>query len=766
VEQVLRAGDLEFSVAGPARSSEGIFFHQKLQQQRPEGYEKEVPVRYETEMGPFVVEVTGRIDGVFHEPGKVVIEEIKTTRRSLDEVQREPDPLHWAQAMGYAYMYAAAHGLEGVDAQVTYYHVVSGATWELRRSFSLDELEGFFCEIVTHYVQWAGSVDTWQRVRDASIKELAFPYPSYRNGQRQMAVAVYKTIKDRGQVIIQAPTGIGKTMAALFPAIKALGEGLTAKIVYLCARTTGKSVAEQALEAMRTRGLRLKSLTLTAKDKICFQPERTCTALECPYARGYFDRVDGAVRDIFRSDAFTFQSITQTAARHRVCPFELSLDLCLCSDCIVCDYNYAFDPRVVLRRLFLEAREPLTLLVDEAHNLVDRAREMFSAQVRKGAFLEVRRMVRGELPEVYGSLGKINAWLLRAGKRCETAGGTITEKDAPAALVPLVRDFVELAEASFSPRSKAPYAQALSDLYFEARVFLRVAEEYDSRHAACYEKTGKDLTLKLLCIDPSSHLRKALKRRQGACFFSATMDPSVYFKTLLGCEPSVQEVFLASPFPRGNLCLLILDSVSTLYRHRDRTKDKVAEALAALVCRRRGNYLLFFPSYAYMQMVHEVFVQRCPETETVVQSPGMSEQDREDFLNGFTACNPRTLVGFAVMGGVFGEAIDLVGRRLDGAGIVGVGLPGVSAQRELIRDYFTRTMGAGFEYAYLYPGINRVLQAAGRVIRTETDRGVVFLIDERFSEHRYSSLLRQDWVPVRVQDPGQVQKILEDFWGE
>jgi len=523
---------------------------------------------------------------------------------------------------------------------------------------------------------------------------------------------------------------------------------------------------------MRDQGLKIKSLTLTAKEKTCFSSDSACNGEECEFARGYFDRVDEAAAEMFRQDAFGRAAIEEMARKHRVCPFEFSLELAFIADCVICDYNYAFDPAVYLKRFFDEEdlHDEFVFLIDEAHNLVDRAREMFSAELMKRPFVDLRRVVKKKLPGLYKSMGKINNWLLKSRKRCREEGRPIVEKEEPDGLYPLLRKFLEAAEDWLVLNSKTPFRDALLDLYFVVSRFLKRAEHYDGTYATYYEPVDKDFRLKLFCIDPSIQLREALERCKCAVFFSATMTPAAYFRKILGCRNSAKEIILPSPFPEENLCLLVCDRISTLYRQRERTKEAVSRAIASLVKQKKGNYLLFFPSYRYMMMVYDIFTPENgnnPALEIILQTPGMSEGERDEFLRQFEKSedNDSTLVGFAVMGGVFGEGIDLVGDRLTGAVVVGVGLPAICLERELIREYFIdpEQGGTGFEYAYLYPGINRVLQAAGRVIRSEQDRGVILLIDERFSWNQYKSLFPKEWHPVRVPGEQELTRALDQF---
>ncbi len=764
VAHVMRSGDLSHDFLASTRPLDAIRIHQKIQQSRPESYTPEVTVSHQIETELFDLTIGGRIDGVYPDSTPVVIEEIKTTTHSLDDLAENKNPLHWGQVKCYACIYAGDRNLNAVDTRLTYFQVDSGEIREFQQRFSAYELELFFQELVSHYMHWAHTVVSWETMRDESIRNLQFPFADYRPGQRQMAVEVYRTIKNGDQLLVQAATGIGKTMGVLFPAVKAIVEGLNSKIFYLTARTTGRIAAEKALTELRKQHLKIKSLTITAKDKICFKPDSACHPDECEFARGYYDRVNEALEDVFGQDALTRQVVEAAAQAHRICPFEFSLELSYWSDCIICDYNYAFDPSVFLRRFFQDENGPYTFLIDEAHNLVDRSREMFSAEIYKQPILHVRRALRKELPRVFKSLGGINAWMVRERKKCERNDPARHEAQPPDGLFPLIRGFLGIAERWLARNIQSPFREDLLTLFFEASGFMKIAEHYDESYATCFEKNGKDLKVKLFCIDPSIQLENALKRCNAAIFFSATMSPMAYFKKILGCNKSAAGLIIPSPFPAENLNLFISDRVSTYYRDRTDTRHDVSQAIFTLVNQKKGNYLAFFPSYEYMQIVAESFGPLASAMELMLQTPNMSESERSAFLDRYKQVNQNTLVGFAVMGGIFGEGIDLVGDRLSGAVVVGVGLPGISLEKELIRNYFTRTHHTGFEFAYLYPGLNRVFQAIGRVIRTESDRGVVLLIDRRYATYRYRSLFPSEWRTIRVKDHGRFAEDLKRFW--
>ena len=761
-EQVLRSGDLEAGFFGSGRALEGIRAHQKVQRMRPPEYRAEVPVALAISTDCFVLTVSGRMDGVLVGDDRTLVEEIKTTSRSLENLV--PSPLHWGQARAYAYLFTCQEPAPAVTVRLTYVHLDTGEVRQFEEHPGPAALEGFFNDLVARYLAWAGVLAGWKERRRAAIEALNFPYAGFRPGQREMAVAVYRAVTGRDRLMVQAATGIGKTMAAIFPAVKAMaGEGAD-RIFYLTARTTGRLAAEKAFEVLGDGGLRFKVLTLTAKERVCFTPNAACHPEECPFARGYYDRLPGAVRELFAQDAMTRSALETVARDRRICPFEFSLEMALWADAIVCDYNYAFDPRVYLRRFFCEDGGDHVFLVDEAHNLVDRSREMFSAEIRKQAFLDVRRQIRDALPGIYRLLGKINTRLLKDAKACETAGGWHWEDRVPDGLIPLLRRFLFAVEAWLVKNLRTEFRQGLMDLYFGVLGFVRVSERYDRAYATCYCREGKDLRVKLFCMDPAGQMAEALSRCRSAVFFSATLTPFSYYGNLLGCGAGARSVCLPSPFPEKNLALLVMGGISTLYRQRRHTAPGVCRALAALATGRPGNYLFFFPSYAYLEMIHPAFCTLCPGVETVVQQPSMSEAEKEAFLSCFSPENTGTVTGFAVMGGIFGEGIDLAGDRLSGAAIVGVGLPGITPEQELVKTYFDDRSEDGFAYAYQYPGWTRVLQAAGRVIRSDKDRGVVLLMDQRFATGRYRQLFPRTWSPRHVKDCHHLKQSLAGFW--
>ena len=589
-EYVLRSGDLDMRFSAQGRLLEGLRAHQRIQRQRPDGYQAELPVSIEVDTSDLVLAIGGRIDGVLEIEAQTLVEEIKSTTKDLDQIKNSPNPCHWGQAKVYAYLLAQERNLDEVTVQLTYVHLDSGDVLELVESLSRDVLKDFFQDLTRQYIKWATTLTRWRHVRNQTLMALEFPFARYRTGQRAMAVAVYRAIRDGRQALIQASTGIGKTMAALFPALKTIGEGLTDRVFFLTARNTGKTSAIRALNLLQEKGCRLKRVSLTAKDRICFSPEATCSPDECKYARGHFDRLAAAMMAAFEHDNLDRETIEAAAQTHNVCPFEFSLELSQWADCIICDYNYAFDPRVYLRRFFDEENGDYTFLIDEAHNLVDRSREMFSAQLQKNDFLELRRKVKNDLPAVYQCAGKINTWMRATAKKALENGGFQSDRQPPDGIGPLLRTFVRVAERWLAKNQPAPFRELLLDRYFEINGFLRVLDGFDDSYVTCSLAKENDLNLKLFCLDPSRHLKSALTRCRATVLFSATMTPARYFQNILGCDSTATKLSVPSPFPRHHLNVFIAGRISTTWAQRAHSIDRIVEMIRVFIQSKKGNY--------------------------------------------------------------------------------------------------------------------------------------------------------------------------------
>lgn len=765
VEFVLRAGDLDTRFMGSSRAVEGTRAHQKIQKASKDNYMPEVTLKHELDYRGFLFNLEGRADGVIEEEEGYIIDEIKSTTRDLEFIDENYNELHWAQGKCYGYIYAADNSLDNIQVQLTYYQLDTEEIKRIKKTFTIGELREFFYDLLDKYFVWANLTKDWLIQRNAAIKLLEFPFDNYRRGQRELAVAAYKTITEGKKLFVQAPTGIGKTISTIFPAIKAMGEGATSKIFYLTAKTITRQVAEEAILKMTNKGLSIKAVTLTAKDKICFSEGKGCNPEDCQYAKGHFNRVNDAMLDILKEEGIlTREIIEDYAKKHNICPFEFSLDLAIWADCVICDYNYVFDPRVYLKRFFADNNGDYTFLIDESHNLVDRAREMFSATLRKRAFLDLKRVMKDKEPKISKVLNKLNSYMLDMKKKCENNNSHV-QREVPDDIYALLRKLIKESEEWLVRNEKLEGHQELLDLYFDALAFVKIGEIYDERFVTYVEKTNEDTIIKLFCLDPSFLLREAIKRGKTAIYFSATLAPLGYFREILGGSDEDYVMQLSSPFSVDNLCLLVGDKISTRYKNRAQSYDDICQYIKVMISEKVGNYLVFFPSYQYMNKVYELFVEYYPGIQTILQSPIMVEEEREEFLNKFIPNPKESLVAFAVLGGIFSEGIDLKGDRLSGAAIIGVGLPQICLERDIIKNYFQDKNGKGYDYAYMYPGMNKVLQGAGRVIRSEEDKGIVMLIDERFSYPSYKDLFPVHWSKYcKVRDIKAIGKNISEFW--
>lgn len=765
VEFVLRSGDLDLRFVGVSRAVAGTKAHQRLQKSYGKNYTPEVFLKHSMYKEAFVLTVQGRADGLIIEQEEVVIDEIKTVTKNLEEIDKEYSRAHWAQVKCYGYIYALQNELENITVQLSYFHLETEGIKRFRKSFTIIQLEEFFQELVEQYLQCAKMQQVWKSKSINAIKKMDFPFPYYRKGQRKMAGAVYQTIRENKKLYVQAPTGIGKTISSLFPTVKALGEGLVDKIFYLTAKTITRSVAQEAMEKMKEYGLELKAITLTAKDKICFCKEASCNPQDCSFAKGHFDRVNEAIKDIFQSENyFTREKIEQYSKIHHVCPFEFSLDLAFWADCIICDYNYVFDPRVYLKRFFDDDTSSYCFLIDEAHNLVDRARGMFSAELTKQSFLELKKQIKSESPRLVKSLNKVNSFLVKMIKSYEIKG-ILVQKEEPAEFYPFLRKFLVEAEAWLLQNPAGSNHEKILALYFDTLAFLKISELYSESYVTYFSEDNKDLKIKIFCLDPSELLGYALQRGRASIFFSGTLLPLKYYCQILGGSREDYILQLESPFKRENLCLIIAHDISTKYQYREQSYQGIVKYIAGTISVKPGNYLVFFPSYQYMELVCSSFMEHFPQVKVIKQAPSMTEEEREGFLAKFQLKNKETLVGFAVLGGIFSEGIDLVADRLIGSIIVSVGLPQISLETNIIKDYFQKKNGMGFEYAYQYPGMNKVMQAAGRVIRSDLDKGIVLLIDQRFLQRSYQKLFPHEWEgSLKISSFSEVEAKITKFW--
>lgn len=857
VEFILREGDIDNRhgrTASPEAMWEGSRIHKRIQKNKGANYHAEVPLKIELSEGDYTLAIEGRADGIeitcdgerqldfsdnfnhlaVEEGMHVTIDEIKGIYMNLDALD-EPVGVHRAQAMCYAYIYALQHDLAEISVQLTYCNLDTieltktaflGNLKYFRETFSFAELAEWFTRLTDEYKKWADFQFAWQNLRQASIKKLEFPY-AYRKGQKELASDVYRTIARRKNLFIQAPTGVGKTISTVFPAVKAVGEGLGDKIFYLTAKTITGTVAKEAFELLRTRGYQAKIIQLTAKEKLCLCGEVDCNPVHCPYAKGHYDRVNDAVYNLLqKEDVFTREVILEQAREYRVCPFEMSLDTATWADDIIGDYNYVFDPNVYLKRFFAEGtRGDYIFLVDEAHNLVERSREMYSASIYKEDFLAAKKLLKPyqekhdrRAERVIRHLEKCNRILLGYKRECENYVVYENIGTLIFALTRLAADLDEYLQKS----PDFPERREVNEFYLNLRNFMNIYELVDE-HYVVYSEHEEDgrFKLKFYCVDPSLNLQERIDKGNATIFFSATLLPIQYYKSLLSTRRDNYAVYAQTAFSEEQRLLLFGNDVSSKYTRRGRAEyERIALYIEKIARAKQGNYMVFFPSYRMMQEVYDVFLEggetdemrpqeyfpegaenaeivehpeeaeiaEHPEEAEIAEHPndaenpgdaepclwcmmqqtGMREAEREAFLQAFSgeASKRRggSLVAFCVLGGIFGEGIDLKKEQLIGAVIVGTGLPQISNEREILMRYYDERAGAGFDYAYRFPGMNKVLQAAGRVIRTTEDVGVIELLDERFLKSDYRGLFPREWEQRRICNVNEVEQMLAEFW--
>ena len=769
VEFILREGNIDNRTGGgqdPENMQMGSRIHRKIQRQMGSDYQAEVPLKTEIVCDGFTLKIEGRADGLIHTKEQVMVDEIKGVLRELDRVQ-EPAGIHLAQAKCYASMVAEQEGVDEIGVQMTYCQMETEEVKRFQYSYQSNELKVWFDEVIRQYEKWAKFQIEWRKARNASVKGIEFPFP-YRKGQRDLAVSVYRTILRKKKLFIQAPTGVGKTISTVFPAVKAVGEELGEKIFYLTAKTITRTVAEQAFETLREQNLKFKVITLTAKEKICFCEETSCNPDDCPYAKGHFDRVNDAVYELLmREDVMSREVLEAQARKHKVCPFEMALDVSTWVDGVICDYNYVFDPDARLRRFFAEGGAGGYLfLIDEAHNLVERGRQMYSAELCKEDFLAVKKLVKGEAPRFAKRLEACNKILLAMKKECENYKVLDNISHFGIRLMNVLSETDRYLEECVDKEVR----ETVLDFYFQVRSFLNIYDGLDENYVVYteYQENGR-FVLKLFCVNPAANLQKCLDKGNSAVFFSATLLPIQYYKRLLRTEKDNYPVYIDSSFDTKKRLLMNGVDVSTRYTMRSREMyQRYATYIFRVVKAKMGNYLIFFPSYRFMEDVYQEFTQLLAsdeeEMELVVQEKHMDEEERENFLRAFEMGREKSLIGFGVLGGIFSEGIDLTNEKLIGTLIIGTGLPQVCNEREILKSYFDQKGLYGFDYAYRYPGMNKVLQAAGRVIRTEDDRGVILLLDERFQREKGKEIFPKEWADCERCRLDIVEEKIRLFW--
>ena len=739
VEFVYKSGDINVKNLSTDRALDGIKAHKILQSQMGENYLKEFYLKSEFILNDIVFSIEGRADGIIIEEDEITIDEIKSTYTDLSYIDDEYKVAHMAQAKCYAYMYGFINRLQKLNVQLRYYNLDSNETKIIKQTFTTEELETFFYDLLNTYIDWAETIIKLQKERNKTIKETIFPFDDYRKGQRDFAVAVFLSIRSGKKLFAQAPTGVGKTVSVLFPAVKSLYEK-NAKIFYLTAKSSTKNIAFNTVKMMYEKGLRLRTTIITAKDKICFMDETKCEPEYCPYAKGYYDKLNIPLRETIKNDClYDRDFIEELGKKHELCPFELSLDLAYMSDIVICDYNYYFDPRVALQREDVFNNDKDILLIDEAHNLEDRARSMYSPEIIKEEFYEVYKMMKSE-KSLSKELFNINKKFIDIKKIVEEAQ---ILNEPPEELINALRKFAARAEKYFNDIKNEKVPDELTDLYFKTTFFIKISEVADENFCYYAEKANNKTMVKLFLIDPSSILKEIEKNAQSSVFFSATLTPLKYFRYILGGDEDDYILKLNSPFERENLNLMISSDISMKYTMRDSNIEKACEYINALITEKKGNYMVFFPSYYFMGKVYSIYESLYDSTGITVQNQGLNEEEQREILDRFE--NERGVVLFTVVGGIFSEGVDLPLEKLIGAVIIGTGIPQVSFERNIIKAFFDEKKNSGYDFAYKYPGFNKILQSAGRVIRTEEDKGTVLLIDSRLCQPSYLKLFPDHW---------------------
>ncbi|MCR5348826.1 MAG: PD-(D/E)XK nuclease family protein [Bacilli bacterium] len=766
VDVLLRQGDIDDRVYNQETMAAGSRLHGEYQSKQGESYLSELPLSCRVEVEEGVITLTGRADGVIVGGRYPIIDEIKTTIAPVEEFALEQESWHLGQAACYAYMYLRMQGGDKCGVRLTYFHQINTDDKLIKDfEFSFFELEKMVKGYCSDYLRFLSQTFSHYASRDASSKDFPFPYNEFRKGQRELARYVYGAAKKGGTLFVEAPTGIGKTMSTLFPAAKAFEEGRFDKVFYLTAKNTGSLSALKAAEDIASSGLDLWYVRLLAKERICFTPGAQCNPDECPYAKGYFGKLRNAIKDALESGGhFDSATVTDLAMKHELCPFEFQLDLSNHCDVVIADYNYFFDPIVHLERYFDETVDSSTYfaLIDEAHNLLDRGRDMYSAELSTSVIHAARKSLKGD------SYKGIRVALAKIEKALEDVASPFEEprfllESVDEGLIKTIANW----KAAFQRASKKKTLKTTSEYREFSRLANRFSRIHEEHFDASYRVYGThfhdDVTVRMLCIDPCAKLKESVEKVKGAVLFSATMSPIDYQMDALLGDKSYPYLLLSSPFPKQNMKLMVASKVSVRYKDRESSREEVAAYLKAFVEGKMGNYFVFFPSYEYMQSILPSL--DFGDAEVLAQSRQMTHRERDEFLRQFGPNPDHTKVGLLILGGAFSEGIDLVDDRLIGVAVVGIGLPQIGMENDLIRAYHDQKSGQGFAYAYKDPGMNKVLQAVGRLIRSETDVGAALLIDDRYLQREYRELFSRIYDQYEVvTSPSAVAHALSRFY--
>lgn len=764
VDFLLRSGNIDNRIFNNSSMAEGSRVHLRYQQIQNNNYLSEEELSCEIVVDDFKFVISGRADGIILGKKTPIIDEIKSTVIELEKFYEENKNWHLGQAKVYAYMYAKENELDTMGVRLTY---ISQKDDEdkliMNFSYSFDELEEFITNLCVDYLSFYKMIDLHKNQVKISADALDFPYGNYRPGQRDLAKYVYGTILNEDTLFIEAPTGIGKTISTLFPAIKSIPKCGSEKIFYLSAKAMAKEVAFDASKLMLEKGLDAKVIKLNSKEKMCFTGEHRCNPDECPFAIGYYDKLRSILTEIVQNESLiNDEVIYKYANRYQVCPFELQLDVSLFCDLVICDYNYLFDPIVYLKRYFELSKTNYVALIDETHNLVDRSREMYSISLELNEFLKVQKKFKKfKHPKFKRSLKKIIVYLNDI-KECEDKY-MIQEEDFDPYFYELLMNYFKQCQDILKNFPEVNY-DIFIDNFRNVNRFLKISEFISKGFITYYEKNEDDLFVHIKCVDSSKLVKDTLKKLKSSIFFSATLTPIDYYVKCLGGNDDTPIMKLDSPFPSENCLTIVRSDLSTRYKDRINTYKEISKTIDLVIKKKVGNYLVFFSSYQYLEEVYSR-MDFDENIRYIKQTRDMEDKDKNKFLSYFEVDPNKTTVGFAVLGGIFSEGIDFYSDKLIGAIVVGVGLPQISFERDLIKEHFDSEEINGYEYAYVNPGITKIIQAAGRVIRSENDKGIIVFIDDRFKQFKYRNILQKQYKNNQyVTNERQIEFLLEQFW--
>ncbi len=753
VDFLLRSGDIDNRVFNQTTMQEGSRLHAYYQAREGDDYLAEYPLKHDFEVGDYLITLEGRADGIIiNDDGSYTIDEIKTTVQDLAIFHQEQISWHLGQAKCYAFMFMAERHLDTIKIRLSYYRQGHKDKLIDRYILTYDEGKKYILGLIDNYLEFHAIIERHNQKKIISAEAIKFPFTNYRRGQKELIKYCYAIAKKGKRLYVEAPTGIGKTMSVLYPFIKSLKDNNEGKIFYLTAKNSGKKSAYNAVNILKEKGLDINSIVITAKEKICPNKEIKCNPDECIYALRYYSKVRAILtKALIDIDDFNYDSITSIALENQICPFEFELDLSLYCDIIICDYNYLFDPLVYMKRYFDEDASSHLALIDEAHNLIDRSRDMHSAVINKSSFDEAKLSLKNvEDKKIKRMMNKMNKFFKELKLYFLDKETILPDGFSVATLDLLYRFYNQYLEISKSdPKLITP---ELSSFFLEVNKFIKISELYDDNYLAYIKniptKKG-NLSLHLLCLDASKFIKRKTSLVKGSVFFSATMSPMDYYVNLLGGNLDSPSLTLKSPFNQDHLLLLIAPSISVKYQNRISSMSEVASYIKAMISHKVGNYFIFAPSYEYIDLLKD-YLMEIDDINLFIQERDMDDNQKEEFIANFVENPIKTNLGVAVLGGTFSEGIDLIADRLFGAVIIGVGLAKINFELDEIAKYYDSINLPGKDYAYVNPGMNKVMQAVGRVIRSEDDRGIVLLIDERYTLNKYQELYKKEWSNYQI----------------